>query len=688
MVRTSAIVLVVEDEKINRRLMQAALESKGYHPRMVESGQAALDYLRDWHVDLVLLDIVMPDMDGFQVLHTIRRNYPRAGLPVIMVTSMSASEDITRALNIGANDYITKPLDIEVMHARIHTQLSLKQARLALEKSIERFDLAVQGTSDGIWDWNLETNEIYYSPRWKSIIGYAPHLIRNTPGEWFERVHGEDRAKVERALEGLMRGRDAKLECEYRIRHKDGSYRWVLTRGTALMRKDGSAYRVVGGQTDITHNKLFDPQTGLYSRSLFEDRLSQALGHCQEQSRAKGVMLLLGLDQFGFVRHSLHELMEDELLMRIGKRLKECIGEEDCLARFGGESFAILLPDVDSEEQLNSAIGKIRACLGTPFSIRDLEVYLHLGVGIVQLDETYADTAAVIHSAYAALEEAKRRGKDKEAIFDAALHRESTELLRLEAEMRNGIDRDEFVLHYQPIVSLKQERVVAVEVLVRWNHPRHGFILPGRFIHIAEQSGLILELGDWVLRRACAQAKRWLDRGYRICVSVNFSAQQFMQKHVVESILDVLERTELPPQYLKVELTESALVDDIERTIDKLYRLRHLGVSISLDDFGTGYSSLSYLKRFPLDIIKIDQSFVRSVTTDDRDAAIIRAILQLAESLHLDIIAEGVETLATLDFLRQIGCDLIQGYYISRPKPVAELDELFSEGQLLPALSA
>ncbi len=685
MARTSAIVLVVEDEKISRRVMQAALESKGYHPRVVDSGQAAMDYLRDWHVDLVLLDIGMPDMDGFQVLHTIRRNYPRSGLPVIMVTSMSASEDITRALNLGANDYITKPLDIEVMHARIHTQLSLKHARLALEKSIERFDLAVQGTSDGIWDWNLETNEIYYSPRWKSIIGYAPHLIRNVPGEWFERIHGEDRTKLERALEGLLRGRDAKLECEYRIRHKDGSYRWVLTRGTALMRKDGTAYRVVGGQTDITHNKLFDPQTGLYSRSLFEDRLSQAQALCKDLERAKGVMMLLGLDQFGFVRHSLHELMEDELLMRIGKRLKECIGEEDCLARFGGESFALLLPDVDSEARLAEAIGKIRTCLQMPFSIRDLEVYLHLGVGIVLLDQSYEDTAAVIHSAYAALEEAKRRGKDKEAVFDAALHRESTELLRLEAEMRNGISRGEFVLHYQPIVSLKQARVVAAEVLVRWNHPRHGFILPGRFIPIAEQSGLILELGDWVLRNACAQARRWLDMGYQICVSVNYSALQFMQKNAVEGILGALERMKLPAQYLKIELTESALIEDVELTIDKLYQLRNHGISISLDDFGTGYSSLSYLKRFPLDIIKIDQSFVRGVTTDGRDAAIIRAILQLAESLKLDIIAEGVEAQENLEFLRQIGCDLIQGYFISRPKPVEELDELFAHGSLLPA---
>lgn len=681
MVRANAIILVVDDERHNRRLMQAALESKGYHPRLAESGKAALEYLREWHVDLVLLDIMMPEMDGFQVLDAIRERYNQTSLPVIMATAMSSSEDITNALKKGANDYITKPIDIEVMHARIHTQLSLKQARQSLEKSIERFDLAVQGTSDGIWDWNLETNEIYYSPRWKSILGYEADLIKNVPREWFERIHPEDKTRLEEALDAHLRGREPKLECEYRLMHKDGSYRWVLTRGTALMKKDGTAYRLVGGQTDITHNKLYDPQTGLYSRSLFEDRLSQSLKRCRKEESAQGAVLLLGLEQFGFIRNSLGELLEDELLMRVGKRLKVCIGADDCLARFGGENFALLLPNIDDVNQVQALVSKVRRALVRPFAFNDLEVYLHLGLGIVMLNPSFADSAAVVRNAYAALEEAKRLGKDKEAIFDHKLHLETVELLRTEAEMRKGIKQNEFELHYQPIISLKNDRVVACEALVRWNHPRRGFMAPGHFIELAEQSGLILELGDWVLNAACVQCRRWLDQGLDLSVSVNFSARQFLAKNMVGKVLQTLESTGLPASHLKVELTESALIDDLDRTILKINGLREHGLRISLDDFGTGYSSLSYLKRVPIDTIKIDQSFVRGMTTDKRDEAITKAIIQLADSLNLDIIAEGVETPEHMARLRDMGCDLFQGYYISKPINAASFtDTLISDG--------
>lgn len=667
MVQTKAIILVVDDEKNNRRLLQAALEAKGYHARLVASGQEALDYVQNWHVDLILLDIMMPEMDGFEVLQHLRRRYTRTSLPVIMVTAMSASADITQALETGANDYVTKPIDIEVMNARIHTQLSLKQARVALEKSIERFDLAVQGTSDGIWDWNLETNEIYYSPRWKGILGYDPHLIKNIPREWFERIHPEDRALLEQSLDNHLRGRDPKLECEYRMMHRDGTYRWVLTRGTALTKKDGTAYRVVGGQTDITHNKLYDPQTGLYSRSLFEERLSGALLRCVETQASHGYMLLIGLDQFGFVRNSLGEMLEDELLIRIGKRLKDCIGSDDCLARFGGDNFALLMPRLSDQEKLYQCVATIRQALVRPFSFNDLEVFLHISMGVVHIDTQAGDSKAVVRNAYAALEEAKRKGKDSEAIFDQRLHQASIDLLRTEAELRHGIEADEFVLHYQPIISLKQGRVVACEALVRWNHPRRGFLSPFHFIEQAESSGLIIELGDQILHKACSQARTWMDAGTPVQVAVNFSAHQFHQKNMVRKVQETLELTGLPPDLLKIELTETALIEDIERTIRKLNELRELGIRISLDDFGTGYSSLSYLKRFPIDILKVDQSFIRHATADPTDAAITHAIIQLGYSLNMDIISEGVETAEHLEFLKKIGCDLFQGYYISRP---------------------
>jgi diguanylate cyclase (GGDEF)-like protein/PAS domain S-box-containing protein len=671
-------ILVVDDERHNRVLMEIALESKGYSPHCVPSGLAALEYLQDNSVDLVLLDIMMPEMDGYEVLEYLRQSHTPVELPIIMVTAKAASKDITHALNLGANDYVTKPVDLAVMHARIETQLSLHDAREALERSNERFDLAVQGTSDGIWDWNLENDQIYYSDRWKAIFGYRPNELEDHPDTWFTRVRSEDRDHLESCLDAHLEGRAPTLECEYRIKHKDGGYRWVLTRGSALFNEQGKAYRLVGAQTDITQNKDYDPQTGLFSRSLFEDRLHQQLNLCKDIQSLSGSVFLLGLDQFGFIRNSLGNMLEDELLIEIGKRLKSCIGADDCLARFGGDNFAILFPEHKTEDDVTSTVRRIRREMTLPFTFKDMEVIIHIGIGIVLVNGSIPDSKTVLRNAYAALDESKLAGKDQHRIFDDELHDRSMGLLRTESDLRKGIRDDEFLLYYQPIVSLSKKRVVACEALVRWNHPLHGFVMPSLFIKHAEATGLILELGDWVLKNACTQAKQWQDLGMHIQVAVNFSAHQFHQRNLVDKIMEVVEETQLDPQNLKIELTETALMEDIDRTIAILNKLRDRGILISLDDFGTGYSSLSYLKKFPIDNLKVDQSFIRDITTDRTDAAITAAIIQMARSLSMETISEGVETAEHMDFLRTIGCDMFQGYFVSKPQPAEQLMELLS----------
>jgi diguanylate cyclase (GGDEF)-like protein/PAS domain S-box-containing protein len=600
--------------------------------------------------------------------------------------------------------------DLLEMMADIGSQIGQfierKRAEEALRESEERYALAARGANDGLWDWNLKTNEIYFSSRWKSMLGYRENEIGNSPEEWFKQVHPDDINRLKIEIDLHLKGTAPHLENEYRMLHKDGTYRWMLSRGLVVRDALEKASRVVGSQTDITerkitevqllHSAFYDELTNLPNRALFMDRLRLAVERSKRHENYLFAVLFLDLDRFKTINDSLGHIAGDRLLTTMARRLESCLRQGDTAARLGGDEFAILLDDIKDVSDATRVADRIQQELGLPFDLDGQEVFTTASVGITvggssrspaqdgPVDCLYDRPEDLLRDADIAMYRAKALGKARYEMFDKSMHLRAMALLQLETDLRKAVERREFVLHYQPFVSLTSGRIIGFEALIYWQHPQRGLLSPMEFLLIAEETGLTVPIGEWVLRTACTQNKVWQDAGYPpLYVAVNLSDRQFKQKNLVETVVQVLKETNLDPHWLEMELTESIIMENAEMTISKLKELKELGVQLSIDDFGTGYSSLNYLKRFPIDTLKIDQSFVRDIPLDPDDTAIVTAVINLARSLKLNVIAEGVETEEQMTFLLRQECDKIQGYLFSRPVPSDGFKKLLQEGKKL-----
>lgn len=679
MTRACGSLLIVDDDEHNRDLLCRRLERKGYVAVAATCGKQALELMAQQKFDLVLLDIMMPDPDGLAVLKTIRATHTATALPVIMVTAKSESEDIVAALSLGANDYVTKPIDFPVVCARIRALLERKQAEEALRDSEERYALAMRGANDGLWDWNLHTNTIYFSPRWKAMLGYTESDIDNRLEDWFARVHPEDCEALKATIAAHLQGQTAHFEHEHRILHQDGTYRWVLSRGLAVRDADGVAWRMAGSQTDITACKVVDPLTGLPNRILFMERLRHALERSKRHKDTRFAVLLLDCDRFKVVNDSLGHTAGDQLLIAIARRLEASLRTSDTVARLGGAStmarlggdeFIILLDPINSVGDAICVAERLHQQLAAPFILGGQEVFTSASIGIVLSVTGYERPEEILRDAETAMYRAKTRGKACHEVFDTAMYARAAALLRVETDLRRAVARQEFVVFYQPIVALHSGQLVGFEALVRWQHPQRGLVPPFEFIPVAEETGLIVPIDVWVLQTACAQMRAWQQQFPTqppLSISVNLSCKQFLRTGLVESVAQALQAAALPGDCLKLEITESVLLEQNTAVASMLARLRALGVQLSLDDFGTGYSSLSYLHRFPIQLLKIDRSFVGSMNTDSKNAEIVRTIIALARNLGMEVVAEGVETAEHYAALRALQCDYGQGYWFAQP---------------------
>ncbi len=672
-------LLIVDDNEKIRDVLSRHLAQKGHKVAIAENGKQALELVGKQQIDLVLLDVQMPDISGIQVLKTLRETYSPTELPIIMVTAVNQSEDIVEALDLGANDYVTKPIDFPVALARIQTQLLRKRMEEALRESEERYALAARGTNDGLWDWDLPTNQVYFSPRWKSMIGYEEHQISNSPDEWFSRVHPEDIDGLKAQIAAHLDGQTAQYENEHRMLHRDGTLRWMLCRGLVVRDAHGKASRMAGSQTDITQGKVADALTGLPNRTLFVDRLARSVERAKRRKGSLFAVLFLDLDRFKVVNDSLGHMIGDQLLIAIARRLESCLragdtvarlGSDRLLARLGGDEFTILLDDIRDVSEATRVADRIQKELMFPFNLGGHDVFTTASIGIALSATGYERPEDLLRDADTAMYRAKALGKARCEIFDTVMHARAVARLQLETDLRRAVERQELQNHYQPIVSLQTGTIAGFEALVRWKNPRRGLILPSEFIPVAEETGLILSIGPWVLLEACCQLSRWqMQRpdSPQLTVSVNLSGKQFMQPDLVEQTAQILRKANLDPRSVKLEITESVIMENTESVTAMLMQLRALNIQLGIDDFGTGYSSLSYLHRFPIDTLKIDRSFVSRMGVERENAAIVRTIVSLAHNLGMNVIAEGVETKEQLAQLRALGCEYAQGDFFSKP---------------------
>jgi diguanylate cyclase (GGDEF)-like protein/PAS domain S-box-containing protein len=572
-----------------------------------------------------------------------------------------------------------------------------KLAEEDLRESEERYALAANAANDGLWDWDLERNSVYYSPRWKSMLGYEDGEVSLTTEEWFSRVHPEDLPQFNANIGKHIQGETPHFESEHRMQHKDGSYRWMLARGLAVRNGAGEAYRMAGSQTDITERKRAEEQlvfdafhdglTGLPNRALFTDRLERALERSKRRDDFLLAVLFLDLDRFKIVNDSLGHMTGDQLLIGVARRLQAALRQVDTVARLGGDEFVILLEDIEDVAHATRTAERIQTQLREPFKMDDNEVFTSASIGIAVSTTGYDRADTFMRDADIAMYRAKTLGKARHVLFDEAMHGRAVELLQLETDLRKAVERNEFVLHYQPIVELETESVIGFEALIRWMHPDRGLTYPAAFLPLAEETGLTVELGSWALRQACEQLSRWQRRmpdRQDLWVSVNLSSRQLLRPGLTAEVEQAIRDFKIEPANLALEVTEGIIMDEPEAATSMLVGLRALGVKLPIDDFGTGYSSLAYLHRFPISTLKIDRSFINRVTDGGEDEVIVRTIVTLAHNLEMDVIAEGVETEDQLERLRALGCEFAQGFYFSRPIPAEEATALLEEPQAVP----
>ncbi|MGQ9547897.1 MAG: EAL domain-containing protein [Roseiflexus sp.] len=567
-----------------------------------------------------------------------------------------------------------------------------KRAEEALRASEERYALAAQGANDGLWDWDLVSGKIYFTPRWKAMLGYDDDDIGTSPDEWFHRLHPDDHERVEWRLLAHTHRLITSFELEYRILHRDGNYRWMLCRGMAVWDEHGRATRMVGSQTDITGRKhaeeqlaygaLHDALTGLPNRTLFMDRLSLALKRAHREKYLFAV-LFLDLDRFKTVNDSLGHTAGDELLIAVARRLESVLRPGDTVARLGGDEFAVMLDRLNTPEEAEWIAERIHQKLQSPLSIGGHTVYTTASIGLVLANEGYDRPEEIARDADTAMHQAKVRRRGH-IVFDPDMRRKAISHFQLENDLRSAIERNELYVHYQPIVALAGRRVVAFEALARWQHPQHGLIPPDQFIPLSEEIGLINMIGQWVLREVCHQVHEWRRRAphhFDIWVNINLSAHQLAQSDLVTQIADAIADAGIPPHTIKIELTENTFVTHREIAIAQLNELRSLGVGVCIDDFGTGYSSLGYLSQFPVDTLKIDRLFIARLGMTREHYEIVKAIITLAHSLGMTVVAEGVETEEQASTLSALRCEYAQGWLFGRAL-MAEQVEAFLDSHL------
>jgi diguanylate cyclase (GGDEF)-like protein/PAS domain S-box-containing protein len=700
-------VLVVEDERVVARDIQAALQQLGYDvPAAVGTGDDALRLVEEIRPHLIMMDInIQGDKDGVETAMLARERFD---VPVLFLTANSDDATLQRAKQAQPYGFLLKPFEEREMVAAIETALYKHHMEIRLRESEARLHATLRSIGDGVIAADREGRVVFLNPVAETLTGWPQS---EALGAKLARVFHAFSAAGEPAENTIMR----------LMREESPSgllvHAWLLSRAgsrtpiehttSPIIDERGAPAGVVVAFRNVTERKAFeerlthqafhDPLTGLPNRALFNNRLRQALAKAP-RSQAQISVLFLDMDNFKLVNDSLGHAAGDELLRQVAERLRRSLREGDSVARFGGDEFTVLIDTIDNPAYALNVAERLIAVLQEPFSLEGQTVYTSPSIGIAFSREGEQLADELLRHADAAMFEAKKKGRACYETFRDGLSEAMLRRLQLGNDLREGIARGELTLHYQPKVELTSGRVYGVEALVRWNHATRGMIQPQEFISIAEQMGIIVPLGRWVLREACRQARIWQDAGidgvrdaarelrrgdevgastgvehsYPLHIAVNVAAGQLKHAGLVREVAEILRETGLEPHRLVLEITESVAMEETEKAIGTFRELKKLGVRLAIDDFGTGYSSLSYLKSFPLDILKIDRRFVTDVQQESGGRVIVESMIDLAHALNLTVVAEGAETALEVESLRGMDCDLAQGYYFARPMPAED----------------
>ena len=681
-------LLLVDDELILLSSMEELLSLHGYQITIAEGGEAALEILSTQEFDLVILDLNMPRVSGHDVLRHINQN--NYNLTVIVVSGETSFEAVSEALKLGAYDYLRKPYAADgllttiknaVSKTQLERQNKLIQKKLTDSEKLHRY--IVEHSPDMIYMLDDNGCFTYLNDRTRVLLGYDKSRLLGTPISAL--VHEDDLEQVETLVHvdksaGFVNEVLRLRTADNTIRHLDFEVLPIqlgTTNGLTTIFPDKESFEGVFGvarditervkaEETISYQAYHDLLTNLPNRGLFEDRTDMAIAQAKRNDQMFA-MMFLDLDRFKLINDTLGHTLGDLMLQAIAQRLQSCVREGDTLARFGGDEFTLLLPLIHGEDDAVLVAEKIRSALETPFQIEGHELFTSVSIGIALYPRDGKNLQQLIAHADTAMYTIKQRGKNGYQLYQSELDQSSPDRIVIENDLRRALDREEFTLSYQPQVDVVTGNMSGLEALIRWDHPSQGRLMPCDFIDIAEQSGMVVPLGRWVVERAIKDWTHWRSQGVEIArVAVNISPLQIAQPNFAEDIVNLLAVYEMPAQFFEIEITESVLMHDTSHAISKLKMLSEHGINIAIDDFGTGYSSLSYLQKFPLRTLKIDRAFIEEIEFKDIDACLVNAIVSIAKGLNLELVAEGVETWTQLEYLRARGCDKVQGFLFSR----------------------
>jgi diguanylate cyclase (GGDEF)-like protein/PAS domain S-box-containing protein len=682
------VILVVDNDQSSRALFRKSLDQVRFEVIEAEDESKALQRFTETPPDLVVMDMDTSNLDGFEACAALRRLPQGQDTPILMVTGRDDIESVNRAFEAGATDFLPKPVNWTLFGHRVRYMLRASQNYHALKAGEARLAKAQRMARLGHWDWDVSEDRWSFSDEVCRIFGFG---LEDRPAkrEFMAKViHPEDRDQVLQLFQAALRGEE-KYEIEYRLLLPDGTLRVVAEQAEVSFDGRGRPRQVEGTLQDLTERRqvearirylaYYDGLTGLPNRRMMSEHVAQGLRQARRNKRPLA-LLFLDLDNFKSINDSLGHSWGDKLLRQVAERLSQCVRASDLVSRpgvqtltqpvfrFGGDEFAVLLFNLQKERDAVLVVQRIMSALEAPFVIEGHELFATASIGIAVSPSDGDDLKTLLRNADAAMYQAKQKGKNTFEFYTKSLTRMCIERMKIEARLRRAIEQGELKLCFQSKLEAQSSRLAGVEALLRWNTAGLGSVPPERFIPLAEETGLIIPIGEWVLREACRQIQAWETVGLpMVPVAVNVSARQFQRSDLSKFISSLLEETGLSPQSLELELTESAIVEDVPRAKVVLQKLSELGVRLSIDDFGTGFSSLSLLRWFRVDALKIDRSFVQDLPQDADDSAIILGIIAMAHSLGIRVVAEGVETESQFDFLKEHGCDEVQGTLFGLP---------------------